>query len=261
MNKTTLIASVLFAALLLPSLASGDLVDYYKFEGNGTDSQGGDANGTPGASVGAGNWAAGYDGQAFFNVANIEGGNDTLQNANAINVLKADAFAPGSGSFSISLWVKHSNTGDTDWGDGILDSLTDEGYLLNFQTEGTLRFKIRDSAEGDMTLEQTTPLTDTTGWHHYAAVMNRATNTATIYFDGAADGSANYTLTGTTNPGENLHIGFNYLERLDGGIDELQLYDHALSLSEVQTLANVPEPATMSLLAFGGVAMLRRRKK
>ena len=40
------------------------------------------------------------------------------------------------------------------------------------------------------------------------------------------------------------------------GIDYVLYYNHVLAVHE----GNVPEPATMTLLALGGLAMIRRRK-
>jgi len=46
-----------------------------------------------------------------------------------------------------------------------------------------------------------------------------------------------------------------------GLFDDLQVYDHALSNTEVQALAAVPEPSSAALLGLGGIALILRRRK
>jgi hypothetical protein len=56
-------------------------------------------------------------------------------------------------------------------------------------------------------------------------------------------------------------ISNNYLSSttFDGLIDDVRIYDYALSANEVTQLYNIPEPATICLFAFAGL-MLRRKK-
>ena len=44
-----------------------------------------------------------------------------------------------------------------------------------------------------------------------------------------------------------------------GELDDIRLYDGALSQSQVNALL-IPEPATVALLAIGALTLLRRRK-
>ena len=114
-------------------------------------------------------------------------------------------------------------------------------------------------------------------WHHLAYVYgNDGTDaTATIYVDGVAatwaaggttitmtgQGMVNLTSTSPTAPYQRLFSDNNGVStsRLVGLVDDTRIYNEALSSAEVNAL--IPEPATMSLLALGGIAMLRRRKK
>jgi hypothetical protein len=58
------------------------------------------------------------------------------------------------------------------------------------------------------------------------------------------------------------HIfGPTHIGAFDGAIDDVRIYDRALSGTEVADLYALPEPATLALLALGGLAMLRRRRR
>ena len=91
-------------------------------------------------------------------------------------------------------------------------------------------------------------------WQHLAISFDAATNTKTLYFNGSEFDSA--TDQGyVPNDLRDLHIGgggdLGTEFRFDGLIDDVGLWDRALSGAEIQNVMTygVPEPSTLILLA------------
>jgi hypothetical protein len=83
-------------------------------------------------------------------------------------------------------------------------------------------------------------------WHHLAYVIDNATQSARLYLNGTLAATA--TFTGTPlfmAPGTEFGIGTCYdgaTERMRGLIDEVRIYDRALSDTEAAALAGRTEP-------------------
>jgi hypothetical protein len=121
----------------------------------------------------------------------------------------------------------------------------------------------------------------TTGeWVHLAWVLENdglgaGIDSFSVYVDGVAQdadpGTAGFQAKrATASPIPNLSTAGNQRffnrndynnalnERFDGLFDDVRIYDHALSSSEVAAL--IPEPATFGMLGAAAVAMLLRRR-
>ena len=240
--------TIFSVSLMTPTMA--DLVAYYQFEGDGNDAAG-TAAGTVGNEV---TFDTGILGQgAVFGISALEG----------VNTIDAPAFDPGDGDFSITFWIKRTEEDSFD-ADGIFDALagTGEGFQANFRPEpgdpvgspaNHMAFRLDDSSGQFILIVDPGEISDTEKWHHFALTMDRTTDEAKIYRDGAlAVAVSTVSLTGTITPDRPLSIGgINNSGNLglDGLLDELRFYDEALDAAAIAELAIPPNPVPVVPLA------------
>lgn len=98
-------------------------------------------------------------------------------------------------------------------------------------------------------------------FHHIAATFDGST--MKLYVDGGTPATLAY--TGTPAPsGRDIQIGHSPVlgRPFQGALDEIRIYNHALSPEEVARLVSVPEPAAAAVLAIAltGVATWRVRR-
>ena len=266
-------ALLVFAGAALSSQADAGLLAHYKLDGDATDSAGSNDltaynNGVSAdpTITGAGGAAGGY--------ASFDGGN--LLNTTFVPVT-------GNDSRTLSMWVRTSadnsaSTGATTTffaGWGGTDATAVNRYDLGLEATKNDQFRNEFNA-GAVTSSTGTAINDGT-WRHVAVTWDGSA--VTFYLDGAAYGTTNRAaintasvigitlgadtraggvLSGTTTQTPNRFFV--------GDIDDVQVYDTALQATDIQTLfANpgtaIPEPGSLGLLALGGLACLRRRRR
>lgn len=144
---------------------------------------------------------------------------------------------PSVGNLSemtIAMWVNINNTNSWqrifDFGNG-----TDQYFFLTPSNGNEMRLVLKNGGE-----EQILSTTKaTTGWHYIAVTL--APNAVTLYVDGKATNSTSITL----RPSD-FHPKRNYIGRSQfiadpffvGYIDDLRIYNYALSANEVETIRN-----------------------
>lgn len=109
---------------------------------------------------------------------------------------------PGTGSFAVSIWFRHSTTAPTG-NEALIMRYVDAGYAVYMTTTGTLCFAIDDDStwDPDDSACTTTTYLDNT-WHHISAIKS-GTSSIQLFVDGnlvAEDTSlaATNSLSGTT---------------------------------------------------------------
>lgn len=105
-------------------------------------------------------------------------------------------------------------------------------------------------------------------WHHLVMTVDLSTSLMSLYVDGALANTQAATVIPTFVQFEVGRLGRvtqTKVDPFDGLIDDVQVYNHALSQSEVQFLFNnpgtaVPEPGSLVLAGIGLLSLARRRR-
>jgi hypothetical protein len=260
------VASVLFAftvmcggvAGALPVITNG-LVAHYAFENNLTDSVGG----STGIGFGAISYEAGVDGQAL----NLDNGptNDVFY---VNEYAQLQTLTLGS-EFTVSHWVRLDSNAYAHSGASFSAGRQDTA-------PGWLRVGVTTGLEVDVSLSQPPSSSGGVGsvdigdgeFHHVAATVQGSQ--ISLFVDGSLVGTDS--TSGPFSLGNvETFVGFHQWEvsygqfsssRFDGAIDDLRIYDRALSPTEVSTLYSaIPEPTTALLLGMGLASLAVRREK
>ena len=150
-------------------------------------------------------------------------------------------------SFTVSAWAKRSSTGTDDWVFTQGTAGANQAIIMGYRSNNifTCAFYAND-------LDTPTAYTDT-DWHLWTCTYDAATNQRTIYRDGAqvAQGTAaaDYGGSGNTRIGSFQGTGF-----FPGLIDDVRIYNRALTPSEIQTLAAAATPTPTPTPTPGPIA-------
>lgn len=245
--------SIFTLVLSIPSLAQAGLVAHWTGNGTPADS----VASRDGTLVNGTGYDSGILGQSF----RFDGANDY------VSVADDNVWTFGNDPFSIALWVNFNSVNA-----GSLGSLpnvfvghdqgggTQNKWVFFYDDDGPLSFHINGPAVGSVFLTSPTNFNPTAGdWHHLA--ITRSSNTYTFYADGTSlgtrtDSRAVPNAIAPLTFGQSEGLGF-----LDGRMDDIRLYDHALSAAEISQLSTVPEPSGLILIFVPMCIWSNRRER
>ncbi len=229
----TITIAFLFVEAAQATLLDG-LMTYYPFNGDTNDAS---SNGNHGVDHGGPLYVGGVCGQAI----SLDGVDDY------IIIPHSESFAFSS-AITISIWLK-SGYQDQSY---IMHKFDCGGSSTNWAfnltgKQGLPLYSVAFGVWGQSTVSNDyaqarsyTPDVWNNQWHHIAATYNR--NIIKLYIDGNLAATAPYDkLINDTDA--NILIGADCVgHRYPMELDELKIYDRALSEYEIQQLSGVPEP-------------------
>ena len=274
MNKSPLslaFLSSMFAMAAVPS-TQATLLLHYSFDSN---SAGELSNGTSISNLGVGpagaftSGANGGSGSIVTSGVNFGGNALRLSPADnghqlrgaphiAVSVSLAQAGLSGSTPYTMMAWVNFDNR----TGDNMIFGQLDGATLHHGSRNGNVHF---GQWGDDLGPDQGFNFDNQAGTWHHVAYVNEANQNQSIYWDGVLIGGPD---GGGSAGGMDLNQPAAIGTANNGGsfaglLDEVRIYDSAMSASEIQSVMTlVPEPATATFAGLLGLAglMVRRRR-
>jgi hypothetical protein len=241
--KKYLLMAVVPAAVLFASAANAELVAHWTFdEGSGDVAQDSTANANNG-TIYDGSWTSGIlNGALQFNGSSTYA---VVPHSSSLDI---------TGSITISAWIKMVSV-PTNYVGIAAKGGGDPAYNLEFNFTGaTVGLVLNDDSYHSA---PSNPLTTNT-WYLITGTYDMSQ--IKLYVNGNLQGVTDYSGTYESNL-EPLYIGHQQAgadRYYDGLLDDLRIYNNALTDSEIKQLYNAPEPATLLLLGLG--AVIARKK-
>lgn len=225
------------------------LVVRYTFESNAVNAFSGGLDGVPTTGV---TWVPGRS-DAAGKAAHFDGvaGHIYVPNANSSRLEPTQAM-------TISFWINGDRAMGKDQWTHIVskaDAFSD-GYQIKWNHDGATNldaFLIQGAASGSTPNDRIQiPNNDLIGmWHHLCYVWSMSAKTFTLYVDGIQVAQKTDCIYKGSHSGNKLFIGGQPFDeagspRLDrtipGSLDDVRIYDRALTISEIAALANENRP-------------------
>ena len=249
--KTLLLAAS--AAAAFASSSHAGLVAYYSFDSDFTDAEATTGGGTITGTTGSITAVAG-------DVA-VGSGAARMDGTGPMNLAETVTFT-GTDSWSVAFWGKRDSNADARSGMALANASS--SFIWTPDNDNVVNgMRVRSNSGGggsgpnQRDTDYDNDVFDLAVYNHWAVVADGSSSNIKIYLNGSEVQSKDnaqvanvFSLFGGWGGG----AANNY----DGVIDELYIYDEAISASAVAAL--VPEPGSLALLGLGGLMITRRRR-
>ncbi len=240
--------------LLLPGVASAELIHLYDFSGDTEDSVG-SADGVTSGDVILTVDRFGVDDSAYL----FSGEGSIAMEISSLDTVSYSVWASWDGSGDDMLF----NTGDDYSGPDL--------FFVNRSWCSAINWNVWDSCDNRLA---ETPLDATDGeYHNYVLVNDFTSNLTYLYYDGELLGTADYKESGDTFTVGSEWLG-SYTYGWVGAIDDIEIYNNALSAEDVAEMyaasielsmlnqdvtTQVPVPFTFLSLTLFGIVVRKSR--
>ena len=265
MKKFVLLLSLAISSVVKPAKASNledGLVARYLFDNNTDDSSGNNYHGVPN-NVNISTDRFNTPNSAYLFESNGDS-RITIPSNSGLNF---------TNSFSISIWAKINEPwlfksqcliyqGPIDgpfWFIGINQDDSQYG-IQNYSTQGLLRQADDPTGDSDRYVESIQSYNSISEWNMYTIVFGESQ--MNFYFNDVLKGTVTTESSINFNTNDIVVGGQIYTDWASSRtLDDIYIYNRALTSEEVQELYLVPEPSALSLLAVGLGVVLRRRRR
>jgi len=229
------------------------LVGYWDMnEGNGVILKDKSSNGNNGLLVNGPKWTVGKNGGAL----QLDGRDDY------VSVIHSNSLDLIADSLTVETWINSYNDQPNGAGKYIF-SIGKGGFgnggswELRWHAAGNLFFFLRNPDNSDYRAVQTSATVSKKQWHHFVATFDGAAQAARIYIDGVERETASIVNISSINTNtSDFVIGSAVPYRLNGFIDDVRVYNRALSAEEVRYHYNQGEPVAYWNMDEGSGAVL-----
>jgi hypothetical protein len=157
----------------------------------------------------------------------FDGTNDYVEIANDTSLQLTD-------KLTLSCWIYADNASGTN---SIIDKFydgADRSYMLRLQST-TIRLSLGNASGSASVTYQSTATISNGAWYHIATTFSSADNEVKIYINGSLDSTHSKTdLISSNNQPLIIGTGYNLLNYFDGKIDEVAIFDYALSERQIK---------------------------
>jgi hypothetical protein len=222
------------------------LIAHYAFDGNANDVSGNGNNGTP---VNGPTYTTGKIGQAL----NANAGYNGNANTGSFIELPAGSAQAGSGNLTVAAWTYYQGTG---FGNAVSTQVSggggQPGYSLGYSSATQAYFRVDSGSTFKLASSQTL----SPGWHHIVGTFVQG-SAVSIYVDGVlaqtqSSGVPSGNIRGPNPPRIGDVAQFSAGDArawipFKGLIDDVRVYNRALSLAEIQDIYAATDGGTVTI--------------